>query len=203
LFNYVEYFKLFSKKILMSERINLTPGVWGPKTWFFLDSMAMGYPENPTDDEKLSAKNLILSLKDLLPCWGCRVNYAKYLEDYTKTDPLDKIVEKRESLIGFIISLHNDVRERNGDKIISVEDTFKYYNKEYLSFVKKDKNLVVKEEVKEESIQNKLLHGNQLINSLLYQFNPIMLLIGLILGLIIYKFFSDAVIKPDQVGISV
>jgi len=203
LFNYVEYFKLFSKKILMSERINLTPGVWGPKTWFFLESMAMAYPENPTDDEKLSAKNLILSLKDLLPCWGCRVNYAKYLEDYTKTDPLDKIVEKRESLIGFIISLHNDVRERNGDKIISVEDTFKYYNKEYLSFVKKDKNLVVKEEVKEESIQNKLLHGNQLINSLLYQFNPIMLLIGLILGLIIYKFFSDAVIKPDQVGISV
>jgi len=187
----------------MSERINLTPGVWGPKTWFFLESMAMAYPENPTDDEKLSAKNLILSLKDLLPCWGCRVNYAKYLEDYTKTDPLDKIVEKRESLIGFIISLHNDVRERNGDKIISVEDTFKYYNKEYLSFVKKDKNLVVKEEVKEESIQNKLLHGNQLINSLLYQFNPIMLLIGLILGLIIYKFFSDAVIKPDQVGISV
>ena len=203
MFNYVEYFKLFSKKILMSERINLTPGVWGPKTWFFLESMAMAYPENPTDDEKLSAKNLILSLKDLLPCWGCRVNYAKYLEDYTKTDPLDKIVEKRESLIGFIISLHNDVRERNGDKIISVEDTFKYYNKEYLSFVKKDKNLVVKEEVKEESIQNKLQHGNQLINSLLYQFNPIMLLIGLILGLIIYKFFSDAVIKPDQVGISV
>jgi ribosomal protein S17 len=194
----------------MSERINLTPGVWGPKTWFFLDSMAMGYPENPTDDEKLSAKNLILSLKDLLPCWGCRVNYAKYLEDYIKTKPLDKIVENRGSLIEFIIAVHNDVRERNGDKVVSVEDTFKYYNKEYLSYVKKDKNLQAKEEFTQNNeskilsdIPNKPIHGNQLINSLLYQFNPIMLLIGLILGLIIYKFFSDAVIKPVSTGISV
>jgi len=197
----------------MSERINLTPGVWGPKTWFFLESMAMAYPENPTDNEKLSAKNLILSLKDLLPCWGCRVNYAKYLEDYIKTDPLDKIVEKRGPLIEFIIALHNDVRERNGDKLITVEDTFKYYNKEYLSYVKKDKNPEpnLNEDIiqNKESIElfsdasNKSINSNQLIKTLLYQFNPIMLLIGFILGLIIYKFFSDAVIKPIQIGVSV
>jgi hypothetical protein len=188
----------------MSERINLTPGVWGPKTWFFLESMAMAYPENPTDDEKLSAKNLILSLKDLLPCMGCRVNYARYLEEYIKTDPLDKIVEKRGPLIEFIIALHNDVRERNGDKLITVEDTFKYYNKEYLSYVKKDKEPSGKEEfTQDKESNNRSTNVNQVIKTLLYQFNPIMLLIGLILGLIIYKFFSDAVIKPVQVGVSV
>lgn len=195
----------------MSERINLTPAVWGPKTWFFLESMAMAYPENPTDDEKLSAKNLILSLKDLLPCWGCRVNYARYLEDYIKTDPLDKIVEKRGPLIEFIIALHNDVRERNGDKLITVEDTFKYYNKEYLSYVKKDKEPSGKEEFTQNKDSNninsdssmKSTNLNQLIKTLLYQFNPIMLLIGFILGLIIYKFFSDGVIKSIERGVSV
>lgn len=188
----------------MSERINLTPAVWGPKTWFFLESMAMAYPENPTDDEKLSAKNLILSLKDLLPCWGCRVNYTKYLEDYIKTDPLDKIVEKRGSLIEFIIAVHNDVRERTGNKIISVEDTFKYYNKEYLSYVLKNKEPDAKEEfTQDKETSNKPINANQIIKTLLYQFNPIMLLIGFILGLIIYKFFSDAVIKPVKTGVSV
>jgi hypothetical protein len=191
----------------MSERINLTPAVWGPKTWFFLESMAMAYPENPTDDEKLSAKNLILSLKDLLPCWGCRVNYTQYLEDYIKTDPLDKIVEKRGSLIEFIIAVHNDVRERTGNKIISVEDTFKYYNKEYLSYVIKNKEPDAREEfTQNKETSNKPINANQIVKTLLYQFNPIMLLIGLILGLIIYKFFSDAivaVIKPEQTGVSV
>jgi len=194
----------------MSDRLNLTPGVWGPKTWFFLDSMAMAYPEDPTDDEKLSAKNFILSLKDLLPCYGCRVNYSKYLDQYTKTDPLDKIVEKRGRLIEFFIAVHNDVRVKSGDEPVSVEDTFKYYNKEYLSFIKKDKEPVGKEEFRSDNstkvelnTYDKSLNSQQLIKSLLYQFNPIMLLIGLILGLIIYKFFQDAVIKPVQYGVSV
>jgi hypothetical protein len=195
----------------MSERINLTPGVWGPKTWFFLESMAMAYPENPTDNEKLSAKNLILSLKDLLPCWGCRVNYAKYLEDYIKTDPLDKIVEKRGSLIEFIIAVHNDVRVRSGIEPVSVEDTFKYYNKEYLSYVKKENEPTGREEFTQKELNtnvysdtsNKPISANQFVRTLLYQFNPIMLLIGFILGLIIYKFFSDAVISPIERGVSV
>jgi len=195
----------------MSERINLTPGVWGPKTWFFLDSMAMGYPENPTDDEKLSAKNLILSLKDLLPCFGCRVNYANYLKQYTNTDPLDKIVERRGSLIEFIIAVHNDVRVRSGIEPVSVEDTFKYYNKEYLSYVKKENEPTGREEFTQKELNtnvfsdtsNKPISANQFVRTLLYQFNPIMLLIGFILGLIIYKFFSDAVISPIERGVSV
>ena len=114
----------------MSERINLTPAVWGPKTWFFLESMAMAYPDNPNDNEKLAAKNLILSLKELLPCWGCRVNYTNYIENYIKTDQnlLDSIVEKRGSLIEFIIALHNDVRIKSKTDPKTIEETFKFYN---------------------------------------------------------------------------
>jgi len=182
----------------MSERVNLTPAVWGPKTWFFLESMAMGYPENPTDDEKLSVKNLILSLKDLLPCYGCRVNYRDHTEEYFKTIPLDEIVKKRSLVIAFIIDIHNKVREMNKAPIVSVEDTFKYYNNEYMSFnVKK----IVPE--KEEFTQNKFNLNNKigadnLIKSLLYQFNPLMILIGIILGLIIYKFFQETLLLDQD-----
>ena len=49
----------------MSKRNALSPAVWGPKTWFFLESAALGYPEKPSDDEKEAAKKLLTSLEYL------------------------------------------------------------------------------------------------------------------------------------------
>jgi hypothetical protein len=86
----------------MSNRVNLSPLHWGPKTWFFLESAAIAYPTNPTDNEKLAAKQLILSLKELLPCLNCRLNYASYLDENIKGNDLDyfdEIVKNRESFI--------------------------------------------------------------------------------------------------------
>jgi len=187
----------------MSERINLTPAVWGPKTWFFLESMAMAYPPDPTDDEKLSAKNLILSLKDLLPCWGCRVNYAKHIDEYFTKIPLDSVVENRGAITEFIIAIHNEVRILTKSKPISVEDTFKYYNKEYSSYVKPV--IVGSEEFSQKNQSNtssvkeieEFSNPAKLIKSLLYQFNPIMVLIGIVLGLIIYKLFQKSQINDE------
>jgi len=182
----------------MPERINLTPDVWGPKTWFFLESMAMAYPDDPTDAEKLSAKNLILSLKDLLPCWGCRNNYEKYITEYFKTAPIEDIVMKRSTLIAFIIDVHNDVRVKQKKDIVSIEDTFKYYNNEYMSFRPKkiieNTNSVTEKFLPNVLNSNSNIDSQKFIKTLLYQYNPIMILIGIILGLIIYKFMQDAVI---------
>ena len=178
----------------MSERINLTPIVWGPKTWFFLDSMGMAYPENPTDAEKLSAKNLLLSLIDLLPCWGCRVNYEKYINEYTKTKSIDYIVENRTNLLAFIIDVHNDVRTKSKKPTKTVEETFKYYNIAYLNTKPEE---FTSNNNKLENLNLKHTDSHQLIKSLLYQYNPIMILIGIILGLIIYKFFQDGMVLND------
>jgi hypothetical protein len=175
----------------MSERINLSPTVWGPHTWFFLDSMAMGYPDDPTEEEQTSAKNLLLSLKDLLPCWGCRVNYTDYITEYFKITPIEDIVKKRSTLIAFIIDVHNDVRNKTKQKPKSVEETFKYYNTVYLT---------PPPSKEPEEFTPKTQYGNtgnidstKMLKSLLYQFNPVMMLIGIILGLIIYKFFQETI----------
>ena len=41
----------------MQDRVNLSPFHWGPKTWFFLESAAIAYPDVPTNEHKKSAKN--------------------------------------------------------------------------------------------------------------------------------------------------
>ena len=47
-------------------RQNLNPNIWGPHAWFFLESIAIGYPDNPTKEEKIKAKNFFLLLESLL-----------------------------------------------------------------------------------------------------------------------------------------
>ena len=44
-------------------RQNLNPDIWGPRAWFFLESAVIGYPENPTKEDKLQAKKFFLSLQ--------------------------------------------------------------------------------------------------------------------------------------------
>jgi len=33
-------------------RTNLNPNIWGPKTWFFIDSIILSYPDNPSNEDK-------------------------------------------------------------------------------------------------------------------------------------------------------
>jgi len=185
----------------MSNRVNLSPLHWGPKTWFFLESVAIAYPTNPTDDEKMAAKNLILSLKELLPCLNCRLNYASYLDENIKGNDLDyfdEIVKNRETFITFIVGVHNDVRIRNGQEGRSMDQIFDYYQKQYSNKPVKDyenfnSKMISKDEIINSMNYNKIEHYENFTSEMLFHFNPITLLIGFMLGLIIYKFYSDRV----------
>jgi hypothetical protein len=183
----------------MQERVNLSPAHWGPKTWFFLESAAIAYPISPTDEQKTSAKNLLLSLKDLLPCEVCRINYKNYLDETVNGNYLDDVVKSRDTLLTFITDVHNDVRVRNDQPARTIEDVFNYYQSAYTKkpdhiekFTNnnkmKSKDEIIKSmgtcSAKEEVIES-------FSSEMLYHFNPITLLIGVMLGLIIYKFYSD------------
>jgi hypothetical protein len=184
----------------MTNRVNLSPLHWGPKTWFFLESAAIGYPTNPTEEEKTSMKNLLLSLKDLLPCLTCRLNYASYLDETIKgnnLDYMDKVVSDRETLLTFIVDLHNDVRVRNGQTGRSIEDVFNYYQAQYSKTPGIEKydniNNVIKskeEIIKSMNYNNPNIQEN-FASEMLFHFNPITLLIGFMIGLIVYKFYTE------------
>lgn len=182
----------------MSNRINLSPLHWGPKTWFFLESAAIAYPTNPTDEEKTSAKNLLLSLKDLLPCLSCRINYASYLDE--NINYLDDAVKDRDSLFEFILKVHNDVRVKTGKAGRSIEEVFNYYQTQYSKVAESTTqvdtedftNLKIKS--KEEIMKSMEYNTNikeSFASEMLFHFNPITLLIGFMVGLIAYKFYSD------------
>lgn len=191
----------------MTNRVNLSPLHWGPKTWFFLESVAIGYPTNPTADEKTSMKNLLVALKDLLPCLSCRLNYASYLDETIEgnyLDYLDKIVSDRETLITFIVDLHNDVRVRNGQTGRSIEEVFNYYQIQYSKKPERDiekyDNLDNKIKSKDEIIKSMNYSNIQenFASEMLFHFNPITLLIGFMIGLIVYKFYTDYTSTNNQ-----
>lgn len=106
-------------------RQNFEPEIWGPKAWFFLESVAMAYSTEPTYEEKKAADNFFSSLKYMIPCEKCRNNYEKHLKIYPLTD---KVLSSRDNLFMWIVNMHNSV---NKNKTRSYDETFKYYMKEY------------------------------------------------------------------------
>ena len=42
--------------------------IWGPSYWHILHTMSFNYPIKPTCDDKKNYRNLILNLKNVLPC---------------------------------------------------------------------------------------------------------------------------------------
>ena len=78
----------------------------------------MGYPNNPTTDEKDAAASMLRSLLHLLPCSSCRVNYAKELQMY----PPEQYLECAEEFVKYINILQNSVASRLDKKQHNIEE---------------------------------------------------------------------------------
>jgi hypothetical protein len=165
----------------MSKRNALSPAVWGPKTWFFLESTALGYPEKPSDNEKEAAKKLLTSLQYLLPCGTCRYHFGDFLKKYQQIHSMDEIVADRYAFITFLIEAHNDVRVRNGTAPRTVGEVFTYYQAKYLG----------NDIEKFDEMKNPENFTVDFAKSLLFHFNPITLSIGILIGLFMYKLYND------------
>ena len=112
-------------------RIDLESSIWGPNAWFFIDSICLSYPLNPTNNEKKQYKKFFYSFPVILPCFKCRIHFNEYLLD----NPLnDHILSSKDNLINWILGAHNRIR----DKPIRLEDFFSYYNNKYNINVKND-----------------------------------------------------------------
>lgn len=108
--------------------MNLNPTVWGPRGWFFIDSIVLSLPNKLNYEQKNIYKNFFTSLQDILPCEGCREHYKQNLIKYPLTD---EVLSKKENMIKWILNVHNNVR-RDAKKIpISINQYFEYYNKQY------------------------------------------------------------------------
>ena len=84
------------------------PDVWGPHGWKFIHYVTLGYPDNPTEQQKKNYKDFLISLKNVIPCSICANHYA---ENLNKVPLTDEVMRNRENLIKWGIEIHNVVNE--------------------------------------------------------------------------------------------
>ena len=107
-----------------TEGNRLNPIYWGPHAWKFFESVAFGYPENPTEQDQSSAFKFFESLRQLLPCEKCKTHYIENFE----TLPVD--TTSRDSLSRWVVEFHNIVNKSLGKPEVSYEYVESLYPKE-------------------------------------------------------------------------
>ena len=94
--------------------------VWGPSMWHTLHTISFNNPVKPTNKDKTNYMKFFLSLKNILPCKYCRINYVKNL----KSVPLNlSVMKNRLSLSKWLYLLHEEINRMLGKKSnLSYED---------------------------------------------------------------------------------
>ncbi len=83
----------------------LTKQQIGRHTWALLHSMAVSYPNEPTDEEKEKIKNFMYGLAYNFPCKICGSHLLKML------DKEGVKANSREEFVGYICKIHNIVNK--------------------------------------------------------------------------------------------
>lgn len=83
----------------------MNPKFWGPHAWIFLHSVTMNYPKNPTQQDKQRYREFFKSMERVLPCEKCAYHYSKHIDDF----PIDPALESRDTLVRWLIQIHNEV----------------------------------------------------------------------------------------------
>tara|TARA_B100000780_G_C20922665_1_gene367625 strand:+ start:150 stop:554 length:405 start_codon:yes stop_codon:yes gene_type:complete len=83
----------------------MNPKFWGPHAWIFLHSVTMNYPKNPTQQDKQRYREFFKSMERVLPCEKCAYHYSKHIDEF----PIDPALESRDTLVRWLIQIHNEV----------------------------------------------------------------------------------------------
>ena len=95
------------------------PNVWGPHGWKFIHFITLGYPNNPSNEEKKTYKIFFETLKTVIPCSICANHYKNHLLKF----PLDdNVLSNKKNFIEWGINVHNAVNKDHGKKIYGYYD---------------------------------------------------------------------------------
>ena len=108
----------------------MNPKIWGPSAWFFLHSVTFRYPDNPSKQDKYNYKTFFESLKYILPCYKCSLNYKKHLDEYPINDD---VLQSRKSLINWLIKIHNEVNKELHKPILTYNEVISDFERQIKS----------------------------------------------------------------------
>lgn len=107
--------------------MGLDPNKWGPKGWFFLHSIALNYPQNPTNRDKQNYKIFFESLQHVLPCQQCAIHYSNNI----KNNPIDDFLNDNISINKWLVNIHNIVNKLNDKPELSYNEFLTIYKNIY------------------------------------------------------------------------
>jgi len=125
--------------------VYLDPKVWGPHYWFFLNTVAMTYPNYPNAVTKKKYYEFIQNIPLFIPVEEISKEFSNLIDKY----PITPYLDNRDSFVRWVHFMHNKINEKLEKPSISLNDFFiKYYN-EYKS---NDKKLAEYYKIKEKLI---------------------------------------------------
>ena len=105
----------------------MDPKIWGPKLWFFIHTIALNFPDNPSFEDIKNYEMFFENLKYIIPCEACRLHYTQRLA----ANPVSKYLTDSNTIFIYTIDLHNEVNKSLGKKIYSYEAVAKLYKNHY------------------------------------------------------------------------
>jgi len=98
--------------------------IWGPHVWKAMHYIALGYPDEPTKEQKKDYKKFYTLLSKIIPCKPCRDHYTENL----KKNPIsNNDLKSKSNLVKWTINLHNIVNEQLGKPYLSYDDAMKEF----------------------------------------------------------------------------
>lgn len=101
--------------------------IWGPPMWFFLHTISIYYPDNPSLKIKNNYYNFFNNLQNMLPCNLCQKNYIKHLQQI----PITPYLDSKKSLFQWVINLHNKVNIENNKPTWTEKEVLNLYKDIY------------------------------------------------------------------------
>ena len=143
--------------------MGLGPETWGPPSWRFIHFITLGYPKNPSDNDKNNYKLFLTMISNILPCSICNSHFKENLIKYPLSD---EVLSTRINLFNWSIDMHNEVNKSHSKKTISYEEGLDiYYNSniDNIERISNTSNINNSNESQKDSQMNKIMQIKQLL----------------------------------------
>lgn len=107
--------------------MTLDPKIWGPHYWFVLHTIALSYPETPTDVSKKKFYDFYQNLPLFIPIEEIGNNFSRFLDKY----PVTPYLESRQSLVRWTHFIHNKINTALKLPTLNLEEALSAYYEHY------------------------------------------------------------------------
>lgn len=102
--------------MFLEESITIDPMFWGAHLWSSIDSIVIVYDAACPQSREFTLL-FFHSLQGVIPCFECRNHYCLYYRDH----PIDEVLDSKQRLLEWTLTLKNAISERLGRPTLSME----------------------------------------------------------------------------------